>query len=87
MAEQQFKRRLEQQFHHNHPPGRGLFKELKPAAEKVTTWWQQAYNLPVALSDFRFSDPPEKFGATMIITFRDKLKALKAEQATQKLPL
>jgi len=66
---------------------RGLIKEVKPDEKRVTTWWQQAYKLPVSLSDFRFSDPPEKLGATMIITFRDKLKALKEEQATQQLPL
>jgi hypothetical protein len=66
---------------------RGLINELKPAADRVTAWWQQAYKLPVSLSDFRFSDPPEKFSGKMIIAFRDKLKALKEEQEKSRLPL
>ena len=64
-----------------------LYKELKPDEKRVQAWWSSAYHLEVTSADFKRKSAPEKFGATMIITFRDKLKALKEEQATQKLPL
>jgi len=60
-----------------------LFKEVKPDEKRVQAWWRSACRLEVTSADFKRKSAPEKFGATMIITFRDKLKALKEEQATQ----
>ena len=64
-----------------------IFKELKPEEKRVQSWWKAAYNLEVTNADFKKKAAPEKFSATMIITFRDKLKQLKAEQEQSKLPL
>jgi hypothetical protein len=60
-----------------------LFKEVKPDEKRVQAWWRSACRLEVTSADFKRKSAPEKFGATMIITFRDKLKALKEEQAAQ----
>lgn len=68
---------------------RELIKDLKPGEQSVRTWWQQTYNLPVGLGDFRYSTPPQKFGGAMIIAFRDKLKETKEaqEQEARQEPL
>ncbi len=66
---------------------RELIKDRKPDGDKVRAWWQQTYNLPVALSDFRFSNPPEQFSGPMIIAFRDKLRDTKDLGQQEQLPL
>lgn len=68
---------------------RELIKDLKPGEQSVRTWWQQTYNLPVGLGDFRYSTPPQKFGSKMIFAFRDRLKETKEaqEQEARQEPL
>jgi hypothetical protein len=63
-----------------------LFKEVKPEEKRVQNWWMSAYKLEVTNADFKKKAPAQKFGAEMIITFRDKLKQLKEEQEKSKLP-
>lgn len=48
-------------------------------------WWRATYKLEVTSGDFRKKAPPEKFGAAMIIAFRDKLRESKAAQEQSKL--
>jgi hypothetical protein len=60
-----------------------LFKEVKPDEKRVQAWWRSACRLEVTSADFKRKSAPEKFSAKMIISFRDKLKALKEEQAAQ----
>jgi len=63
------------------------YKEINPDEKRVQKWWQTAYKLEVTAADFKRKTAPEKFGASMIVTFRDKLRELKAEQDKSRLPL